>query len=145
MRTASARARPSDAVPALVILFTCMVCVAMYVPFKQAYEFHSLEFSRATYYLSLDVCTNAGVTANLGPHNLCDTSHMIIATDPWIKAVRTMISDILRPLFAAVPRAVWALAVLGALALWCLLQNAARMAVNRRVYMPTMATKEPPL
>ena len=121
---------------ALGVLGACVLCVALYVPFKTALAHHSMAHARARYYLTLPVCTDATVHAALGPHNLCDASRALVATSPVARAVHATLAAYAAPLAGAVPRLVWALAVCGVFALWTLMRVNTRLAAQGVVYQP---------
>ena len=117
---------------AAVLLGITVALIALAAPFRAHMKTRALEATRARYYLSLPVCTDAGVVAQLGPLNLCDASRAVLAVPPWLGAVTDTARDVLAPVVASVPRAAWVLAALGAVVMASWIWNAARMGPARQ-------------
>ncbi len=117
---------------AALLLGVTVALVALVAPFRAHMKTRSLEAARARYYLSLPVCTDANVVAQLGPMNLCEASTAVLASPPWMLALTDTVRDVLAPVVSSVPRAAWVLAALGAAVLASWLWNAARMAPARQ-------------
>ena len=130
-----ARAGPRprlECAAAALLLGVTVALIALVAPFRAHMKTRALAATRARYYLSLPVCTDAGVVAQLGPLNLCDSAAAVLASPPWLGAVTDTARDVLAPVVASVPRAAWVLAALGAVVLASWVWNTARMTPARQ-------------
>jgi hypothetical protein len=111
---------------AAAVLALAFAVIVLATPYQAHYQLRALEHQRASYYLTLDVCSNAGTVAALGKHNLCDASRAIVATFVPLSAAADTLLQAVLPVVSTLPRAVWVLALIGAAACASALWNMGR-------------------
>ena len=119
---------------ATVWVIAAVVAAALSVPYREAWSWRAAEATRAQLYLQTAACTQPELAAALGGFNHCGEAAAVLSNSVARKAAWDCVSPVLERVLDAVvtpvPRVVWGLAALGAVAAWGIVSRLSLLAAR---------------